>query len=167
MDKQLDNLERQLRELLEAHETMLTLLRRKREAVRHAAPAVVSECTERENECVKRIGAIESSRQQGVAELTRMFEPGATEPLRLAELAERLPEPRRGRLLVLHQQLKGVMEQVRREAAVTRRAMDGLLSHVQGMVQMVVQTVGGGGTYGRRGRVTPAAAVVSSFSTTV
>ncbi len=167
MDKQWDMLERYLHELIEVHQSMLSLVQRKREAVRQAKPAVVSECTERENELVKRIGAIETERQKVAAELTRLLDAGATEPMRLADLAERVDEPRRGRLLVLHQQLMDVMQTLRRESAITRQAMEGLLNHVQGMVQMLVQTVGGGGTYGRRGRVNAAAAVVSSFSTTV
>jgi len=167
VDKQLDKLETHLRDLLSEHESMLALVRRKHEAVRQALPAVVTECTERENEAVKRIGQIETERQNVVGELTQMLEPNAAEPLRLAELAERVDEPRRGRLLVMHRNLMETMQELRREAAVTRSAMEGLLGHVQGMVQMLVQTVGGGGTYGSRGRVNPAAAVVSSFSTTV
>ena len=166
MDKQLRQLEQHLRDLLEEHEAMLRLIQRKREAVRQARPAVVEDCTERENQHVQRIGQIEKARQELVAQITTALDAQATEPMRLGQIVERLDEPQRGRLLALQAKLRDCMEQVRRESRVVADAMTGLLQHVQGLVQMVAQTVGGGGVYSSRGRVDAAYAGVSSFSTT-
>jgi hypothetical protein len=166
LDRQLQQLEQQLRDLLSEHDALLALIRRKREALRQAKPSVVSACCQSENGHVQKIGEIEKARQQLAAIITRQIDPDATCPMALREIAEQVDEPQRGRLLVLHQQLKERMEQVRRESAVTRRAMEGLLNHVQGIVQSLTQYVGGGGTYGRRGVVTCAPAGASSFSLT-
>lgn len=166
MDKDLRQLEGQLRELLAEHEAMLALIRRKREAIRQAKPAVVQDCSNRENQHVQAIGRIESERQRTVAALTAAIAPQSSQPLRLGQIAETCDEPRRGRLLVLQAQLIDRMNEIKRESAVTRRAMEGLLGHVQGMVQTLLQSVAGGGTYGARGRVDAAGAAVSSFNAT-
>lgn len=163
MDKQLHELEEQLRDLLAEHEAMLALVRRKREAVRHARPNQVSDCTTAENAHVRRIGEIETRRQHTVAAISRAIDPAATEPMRLGRIAERVDEPRRGRLLALQAQLMQRMQEIQRESRIVRQAMDGLLKHVQGMVQVVAHTLGGQ-TYCQRGRV--AAAQVSSFAAT-
>lgn len=166
MDKQLHRLEELLRALLAEHEGMLMLIRRKQEAIRQAKPAVVQDCSRRENDHVQRIGELETERQRVVAALTAAISPQSPQPLRLGQIAERWSEPGRGRLLVLQSRLLAVMTDVKRESAIARRAMEGLLGHVQGMVQMLIQTVGGGGTYGARGRLNTASAAVSSFSAT-
>jgi len=166
VDKHLNELEQQLRQLLTEHDALLMLLRRKREAVRQARPAVVEDCTQRENQRVQTIGRLEQARQQTVAAITQAIDPQATELMRLAAIAERIDEPQRGRLLVLQAQLRERMEQVRRESKIAAQAMQGLLHHVQGLMQMVVQTVGGGGVYSRRGHVAASSGHVSSFSTT-
>ncbi len=166
MDEQLRQLERHLRELLAEHDGMLELIRRKRQALRTARPAEVDRCTRAENRHVQRIGQIEKERQRVVAALTQSIAPQAQRPLRLGQIADAVGEPTRGRLLTLRQMIHQRIDEVRHESRVTRTAMEGLLNHVQGMVQSIVQHVGGGGTYERRGRVATASATVSSFHTT-
>jgi len=166
MDKDLQQLEQHLRDLLAEHDAMLTLIRRKREAIRQAKPAVVQDCSARENAHVQKIGSIETQRQRVVATLTAAITPQSSQPLRLGQIAERCSEPQRGRLLVLQAQLIERMNQIKRESAITRSAMEGLLGHVQGMVQTLIQTVAGGGTYGQRGTMNAAGAAVSSFNAT-
>lgn len=166
MDKHLQQLEAQLGGLLEAHDAMLALIRRKREAIRQAKPAVVQDCTRRENELVQKIGGLETERQRVVAALTAAIAPQSSQPLRLGQIAERCGEPQRGRLLVMQARLLERMNEIKRESAVVRQAMEGLLGHMQGMVQMLIQTVAGGGTYGQRGTMNAAGAAVSSFNAT-
>lgn len=166
MDKQLNQLESHLRDLLTEHESLLTLVRRKQKAMREADARLVGDCCELENERVQKIGEIEKTRQVVVAELTAMLAPGAAKPLTVSQIAERLDEPQRGKLLVLQAKLVGVIHDVRQESAVTKAAMERLLSHVNGMVQTIVKTVGGG-TYGRQGEVRATPSLVSSFSATV
>ena len=69
-----------------------------------------------------------------VAQLTRLIDPSAAAPMRMRDLAERLPEPARGRLLVLREQLRERIASVKDESSVTRRATEALLKHMQGLV---------------------------------
>ena len=166
MDKQLNQLESHLQQLLTEHESLLSLVRRKQQAMREANARLVGDCCELENERVQKIGEIEKTRQLVVAELTEMLAPGAAKPLTVGQIAEHLDEPRRGRVLVIQTQLVRVIGDVRKESAITRAAMERLLNHVNGMVQTIVKTVGGA-TYGRGGMVSAAPSLVSSFSATV
>ena len=163
---QMKQLENHLRDLLDEHESMLTLIKRKRDGLKRAQPQVVNDCTNRENRHVQRIGEIEKQRQRVVAALTQVIVPQAPQPLSLGQIAEHASEPTRGRLLVLQKRLHETMQAIQRESSITRRAMEGLLNHVQGIVQSIVQNVGGGGTYCRRGQVSAAGARVSSFNAT-
>ena len=168
MQSQLDALEHHLRRLAEEHEGLLELIRRKQRAMRMGQPQLVTDCCERENHHVQRIGGLEGHRQKAVGEITRFMTRGTEreQPLKLSEIAERLPEPRRGRLLVLHQRLRDTMHQVQRENQIARQATDGLLHHVRGVIQQVTQAVGGAGTYGKQGPVEAPPGAVSSFSIT-
>ena len=69
-------------------------------------------------------------------------------------------------LLELHEQLRRTIETVRHENGVARRATEGLLNHVQGLTQAVVQAVAGAGLYSRGGAVAGSPVVVSSFAAT-
>jgi len=166
MDKHLDQLEALLGQLDAEHEQMLTLLAVKREAMRQAKPAAVSDCCERENERVQKIVAIEKRRQVIVGEITAALTPGAAQPLTITQIADRVGEPRRGRLLVLRQRVRDRMHRVARENAVARAATDGLLRHVQGLIQQVSKTLAGSGTYGRAGMNPAASTITTTFSIT-
>lgn len=167
LDKQLEQLESHLADLLAEHRSLLSLIQRKRQALQRADARAVGECCELENQRVQQIGTIEKARQAAIAQVTRQLIDGATQPLTLLQIAERCDEPRRSRLLGLRAEVRDCMEQVRREAAVTRMAMDRLLAHVNGVVQGVVQAIGGGGTYGRRGHRAVSPAMAGGFSATV
>lgn len=140
--KQIPVLEAVLKQLAERHEQLLTLMKRQREALRRADHRGVSEYSRLENTLVQAIGDLEKRRQELVAELTRALDPKAVQPLRMRDLAERLPEPSRGRLLVLREQLRERIAKVKEESSVTRRATEALLKHMQGLV----------GTLGSAGR---------------
>lgn len=167
-DRWLDELERCLLRLAEEHDGLLDLIRRKQRAMRMGQPELVTDCCERENHHVQRIGGLEGHRQKAVGELTALLTPGTQQgqPLTLSEIAERVGEPRRGRLLVLHQRLRQTMHTVQRENQIARQATEGLLHHVRGVIQQVTQAVGGTGTYGRQGPVEAPPGAVSSFTVT-
>lgn len=165
MDELLSQLVEQMQSLLETHQSLLTLVRRKQEAMRLGQADLVSETCTLENEHLQRIAELEKQRQQIVGHITESLAPDAAEPLRLQQIAERVDEPRRGQLLVLHQQMRQTMQTIQRENDVSRRAAEGLLRHMQGIVQQVTQVMGAA-TYGRRGAVTPESASVHSISVT-
>jgi len=166
LDKQLNQLETILQSQLDAHEQLLALLHRKREALREAAHQRVLQCCELENEKVRVISELEKNRLAIVAELTQMLEPNAAQPLRLAELAERLPEPTRGRLLVMRSQLVQRMQQVQQQTRLTQRALESLHRHMQGLMQTVGSLCSGVATYSANGARPRAATAVSTFNTT-
>jgi chromosome segregation ATPase len=134
LDRHIPVLETVLKQLADRHEQLLTLMKRQREALRQADHHGVSEYSRLENALVQAIGDLEKRRQQIVADLTRLVDPSANAPMRMRDLAERLPEPARGRLLVLREQLRERIAKVKEESSVTRRATESLLKHMQGLV---------------------------------
>lgn len=157
-------LEGLLMQLRREHEQMLALIERKREALRASAPAVVAEVCEKENRHIQAIGALEKRRQVLVGQLTRQINPQATQPARLAELAAAAPAPQGKRLTGLHAVLRDLVAKVQRENQVNRRATEGLLRHMRGVMESVGQVLSQAGTYGRRGiqqGPTPLASTIS------
>lgn len=133
--KHIPVLETVLKQSAERHEQLLTLMKRQRECLRQADHHGVSECSRLENTLVQAIGELEKRRLELVARLTTAVDPSATQPMRMRDLAERLPEPARGRLLVLRGQLRERISAVKEQSSVTRRATEALLNHMQGLVQ--------------------------------
>lgn len=166
MEKQLSQLEQVLVQQLSTHDRLLAVIKKKLAALREANQERVMTFTRQENGFVQQIGELERERLKLVAELTRIVEPNAPAPIRLLELANRLDEPARGRLLVLRQQLNGKMREVQREARLTRRVTEALMRHFQGLIQTVGGATTGVGTYCRQGAPAPAALAISTLNTT-
>ena len=150
-DSKVAQLEAILSRQLAEHQQLLSLIGRKRQAVRRADHRLVVDCCRQENRRVQKIGELEKARLSLTGELTLMLAPGVAEPMRLRPLAELVSEPARGRLLVLRQQLCSLMAQVRRDAGVAQRATETLARHMQGIVQTISGAIGGGAAYGRAG----------------
>ena len=87
-----------------------------------------------ENTLVQAIGDLEKRRLELVAELTRAVTPGAMRSRCVCVTwPSGLPEPSRGRLLVLREQLRErIVESERRIIGDPRRATESLLKHMQG-----------------------------------
>ncbi len=166
MDKVLAELEELMRRLREEHEQLLDLIRRKTEALRMATPALVADCCERENESIQRIGALEKRRQVLVGQITSLIDPKATQPMRMAEIVKHAAPKRADRLKVIHAELRSLVDQVRHDSAIARIATQGLLQHMQGIMQNMKQLFAGGNTYGKRGVMAGPNAMMSSFSMT-
>ncbi|MFA9479004.1 flagellar protein FlgN [Phycisphaerales bacterium AB-hyl4] len=147
----INTLEATLQQMVAAHEAMLTLLSRKRDALRQNDADALAQVAALEKEKVGRITELEKQRFTLVGRITLILDPKANAPFRLGELADRLPEPERGRLLVLRQQLRERMQQVRDSVSVVRRASETLMNHVQGLVQSVVMMANGQTTYSQAG----------------
>lgn len=160
-------LERLLGEMLSEHERLAAVLAGKMDALRRAQPERVTECCRREEAIVRKIAALEQRRQATAQQITRRIDPTATEAMTLREIAESVDEPQRGRLLTLHAKLRDIAQRTQHEARVAKQATEGLLNHVEGLMQRIAQVVADAGTYGRAGRVARAApAMTSSFSIT-
>ena len=164
MEKLLLKLESALQRQIVAHEQLLALLKQKLDACRRADHARMNELMKDENKSLQEIGEIEKERLTLVAHLTQAMDPKATEPLRMGDLAEKLNEPARSRVLLLRLKLRDRMQQVQRESRVIRLASEQLLRHMQGIVQTIGGAMTGISTYGRTGTPPQNAGAVSTFT---
>lgn len=164
MDKQLAQLESILNQQLSAHDQLLALLKQKRDALREADHEWITQCCGQENELVQAISELEKQRLAVMGELTALIAPESKEPLRLLDLAQRVEEPARGRLLVLRQQLKERMTQSSKETAMARRATELLMRHMQGVIQTLGNVMTGVGVYSHKGAPPQAAMAINTFN---
>ncbi len=162
----LRELEQVLGEATRVHEELFKLLERKRAALRGTDSDAVTRLAELESEKLRRAAELETRRMQLVGTLTQELAPQASQPLRLRELAEHLPEPQRGRVLVLRQQLVERMEQVRQAASIARRATETLMHHIQGVVRTIGVMSTGVCTYGAEGAPAAGATAVRTINVT-
>lgn len=166
MDKLIAKLEEVVLRQIAAHEKLLTVMQLKVEAFRRSEPEKAASHTRQENVEFQAIAELEKQRLVLVADLTQAIDPQAARPLVMGELAQRLPEPARGRLLLLRARLKERMETVQRESSVCRRAAESLLRHMQGIAQSISGAITGISTYGKNGASPRMAMAVSTFSAT-
>ncbi|MCC6679728.1 MAG: flagellar export chaperone FlgN [Phycisphaeraceae bacterium] len=158
-------IEKVLQQSYELHAALLELLQRKRAALAAADNAGMIELCKLENEKVQMISELEKSRQELVARLTLLVDPNAAAPLALRDLAMKLPEPARTRLLTKRQLLRDRIGQVKEQTSVARKATETLLRHVQGLVRTVNGFAAGGAAYGQRGETPrPKAIAVGSIN---
>lgn len=149
----LDALESTLRSQLDEHQKLLTLLQRKREAVRHAKIDAIGELIEHERMQIERIAELERGRDQIVQRLTQQLQPGSTEPMPLAAIAERADEPVQSRLLGIAAQLRDLVKEVRQTSSVVRNAAEALSNHISGVMQTFHAALSRAGVYGRQGQL--------------
>ncbi len=166
MDNQIAHLESILTRQVAAHEKLLSMLQRKRQLLRTADRPQLEDLSAQENQVIQSISELEKERLKLVGELTLLVDPAAKEPMRLAPLAQRLPEPHRGHLLVLRQQLKQKMVEVHRETVIARRVTESLVRHMQGLVQTVGSLITGVGLYSSHGAPPKEAMTVRTINTT-
>lgn len=157
-------LESVLRQMIAMHRDLLAILDRKREAMRSSNPRLMADLCGLENRKVQAISELEKKRLELAARLTLAVQPDAPEPMRLADLARRLPEPLRGRVLALREQLREQLTAVKEQTSVARRAADSLMRHVQGLVQAVSAASNAAGTYSRRGAIPQPSTSLATFS---
>ncbi len=166
MDQHLTQLEAVLQSQIARHEQLAALTQAKLAALRQADHKLIAALTQQENQQLQAIAELEKQRLTLVAELTLLVAPTEAQPLRMGELAERLNEPARGRLLVLRAQLRQRMEAVRQQAALARGASEALLRHMSSLVQSIGSVLTGVAAYGRRGAPPRTASAVSTFCAT-
>ena len=155
-----------LKQQLAAHQKLLVLIQQKRKLLATADHAQLKSLSSQENEQVQTISELEKERLRLVGELTLIVEPSATAPMRLKELAQRLPEPDRGHLLVLQQRLRQKMEAVRHQTIIAKRATESLVRHMQGLIHTVSSAVTGVGVYSQKGSLPQEAMAVRTFHAT-
>jgi len=164
--QQVEGLEHVLSELLRLHEELLHLMEQKREALREADRERMTHVCELENEKVQAISEYEKQRVTYLATLTERCVADATEPVRMATLAEHLPEPARGRLLARRHELRERIESVRRQSSIAQKASESLMHHVDGLVGTVSSMITHAATYDRDGSPPGGKTAVSTLNVT-
>jgi hypothetical protein len=165
MLKELAQLEALLRQEIDAQKRLTAAVGRKLAAMRQADHRGVVACCQEENRLVQSGSDLAKARMTLVAQLTQALDPAAAQPLRLGELAEKLSEPARGKLLLLRSQLRQEMETVRRQSGIARGAAQVLAAHMLGLVQMVGSAMSGVGVYDRGGALPRTAVAIRTFQT--
>lgn len=164
LDKVIAELEAVLHEELRGNEMMLDLLARKQQALRKADRKAVRQLAGEEHTRIQLLAETAKRRMAIAGQVTLLLAPGSAEPMQLQELAERIAEPARGRLLVLRHELRERMQEVRDQSQIVRSAMQSLVSHMQGLMQTIGGSVSRSPTYTRKGMLPKPAVVLSTFS---
>jgi len=163
--KLIGDLDAVLRAQLEGHERLLTWLDHKRTALRAADAGEVTRCSREEHQCFQAVSELEKRRLTLVAELTRLIDPSASAPMRMEELAGRLPEPHGTALRARREQLLERIHRVRERTGAVQAATQLLVGHMQSLIQRVGAACTGV-SYGAGGRTPRAAMKLSTFSAT-
>ncbi|GAB4383764.1 MAG: hypothetical protein Kow0022_04440 [Phycisphaerales bacterium] len=144
-----------LRELIACHEQMLEAVREHRRALAKADREAIDASLRRQAELVERIRVLDEQRRRNLGH-----------NVTVQEVAARLGEKARRRLLDLGAHLRGLIEQVRDEQAVVAVASRSLLAHMEGLLSQVVSRLNHAGTYGRLGRVEAGVQIVTGIDLT-
>jgi hypothetical protein len=162
----IDLLEATLTQSIQWQDQLAQLLERKRDALRRGTASDVGNLGRLETGVVQAIGQLEQRRSEIVKRLSTTLAPEAGETLKMRDLAERLPEPHRGRLLVTRVRLVEAMQRVAERTSVVRRASEALVQHVNGLIRTIGVVSHGGAAYGQTGRVSNAPVRMSSLNLT-
>jgi len=141
---------------------MLELLTRKREAIKAASIDDIRTLCDRENRVLQELGDLEKQRLTIVARLTEHFEPDASQPMRLRDIASRIGGEQGERLEVLGAETREHIEAVRKLSGVLRSASETLSNHVAGILQIVQSALCQARVYGREGQLATGAQVRST-----
>ncbi len=149
------DLVRLLDDMRQLYDDLQTTIDRRLEAVRRARVDDVQSCTTREGDLADRISNRDGLRRQLVRTTASGFgiEPEAATTMTLSNLAERMDEPQRGRLLTASAALRGAVEALRtvhRTASVVTLEM---LKHFQAITDAVARTGCEPGMYTVRGQL--------------
>jgi len=141
-------LESLLRELAVHQTDLLALATEHRAAIARADTGAIASCVERQAAILERSRASEQ-RRRTLVETWAPRERGIT----LTDLASRVEEPARTRLLALGGQVRTLVERLARENRIVRAATESLMAHMDGLVRQVARRLSQSGTYSRRGGI--------------
>lgn len=162
-DPAVAELDRVIGDLLAAYACIAALVSERRDAVRHADTARLADCIARESECVQAVADIEKRRIGVVGRLAERLGSAERTQARMAWIAERIEPPAGERLLRRAQDLRGRLEEVRRENEIVHMATTRLATHMEGLWRQSVAVLNHSKTYGRLGAVEPGPQVVSAL----
>jgi hypothetical protein len=159
-------LETLMRELVVCYEQLRTIGAMRHESIRGADAEGLGACVRQENELIQRVAEIEKRRIQLVGRCTEVLGEPERGEATMGWIAERAPEPLRGRLLSLAGSLRELLRAVSRQNRVSRETAEALASHMRGLIAKVAQHLNHAQVYGRAGVVEAGPRVVSALDIT-
>ena len=140
-----------LAEMRGLYAELLAVLQRKLEAMRRADTELLNSCAARERFLLQRIAEAESSRKTLTADLQLRAGAKSKGPVSITELAERIGEPGRSKLLVLADGLRRLVEQTNQLNQVAALAGKELLAHFRYVYDVMRAAERDTGTYDVQG----------------
>ncbi len=176
MNAAVEALDQALRELLGAHEELLTLTAAHRSAISRADAAGLSDVLVAQSAVTERIVELERRRQAAVAGMVKLAGlpppplpvPGqasssAAARTTLSQLLRAISDPARSRLLAVADRLREVLNRLHTEHMALREAAESLSAHMEGLMRQVCRKLSHAGTYARSGIVDTSAPVVTAL----
>lgn len=157
MDTKVDNLVRDLVRLLGdlgvLHAELLMHMKNKLEAVKRADSDAVQSITARELVLADRAKEREGLRRQITDRIVECLglDAARSRTMRLSELAEHLPEPRRSQLLVSAAGLREKVAEIDRLNRTSEQVTRAMLHHLSEVMQVMTAGPATGDVYGRTG----------------
>jgi flagellar biosynthesis/type III secretory pathway chaperone len=147
-----------LSELIEAHEEMGRLLDEERQALVHLELDKINACARAKAELAQRIQQSETQRQASAdalaATLSLTPDPSTGGPsVRLGQIIDALPEPRRGTLPEMRERLREIIEAVTRDQSRNQTLTQRFLGLLNGSMEAVYQAVASLALYTTKGEV--------------
>lgn len=167
-----DALDQALRDLLGAHEELLSLAAAHRRAISRADAPALSDVLSAQAAVTERIVELEQRRQAAVAGMVRLAGPlpgsgpastAAAPRTTLSHLVRAISDPARSRLLAVADRLRDVLNRLHAEHMALREAAESLSDHMEGLMRQVCRRLSHAGTYARSGVIDTSAPVVTAL----
>jgi hypothetical protein len=150
MDKLVAELVGLLGELLAGQERLLKLALARRDAMRVFDVAHMEVIAGQERQEIQTLAAIDRQRQALVAQFRSVL--GRNVEPTVSEIAPRVPEPTRSRLLGLAGQIRATVEQVERHSRINAAISDAVVKALAKVLKVVTGLAQHAGLYMRNGR---------------
>ncbi len=137
------------------HSDMLSVLQQKLAGMRRADTEAINSCTARERFLAERVQEREGLRRQLVQILGKELglSPEQSAGLGVRDLAERLPEPRRGQLLVLGEALRELIGKIDNANKVVALVTGEMLKHFRHVYAAMARSGPSTGRYASNGQI--------------
>jgi hypothetical protein len=148
-----------LRELIAAHEELLTLASAQRSAIQRADVRALADIAAAQGAVMERVVDLERRRQTVVASLAS----GIKGKVTVTQLARLIADPARSRLTALADRLRELLNRLHQEHMALRAAAETLGAHMEGLMRQVCRKLSHAGTYARSGAIESGGAVVTAL----
>ena len=150
MDKLAPEILELLRDLLAAHQRLLSLAQARQEAMRAFDIGTLNRLQEREEQETRQLAVLEKRRREIMERCRTVL--GRNVPLTMTQIAQRLGEPRATQVLTLAAQLKKAVEQLERVQRINAKASQAVVSSIAKVLKIVTGMAQHAGLYMRNGR---------------